>query len=203
MSPRAIRSAPLTRVWRGYDQRQVDALLERVAAEVEQWMAANTELGAELYRIKEAVRGWQSADERGPEQVTDEAQPGINAVALLARAQQQADSVVAQAHEHACQVAEQARQRSNQLVREAQARGAAAAEQAAREYRAQTVAQCAAEMEEVERRTAWIQSFAQELQANVQAASDAFIRDVARMAGRPSPLPAAVEMAHASTERPR
>ncbi len=185
MSPDAIRRVSLARTWRGYDEREVNALIERVAADVEQWTTDNTGLRVELHRIKDALRNWQSADDHRQGQRIPEVQPSVEAVALLTRAQQQADSVVAQAHEYARQVTDQARRQADQLLRDAHTHAEAAAEQAVRDYRATAGSHYAAELEEVERRAAWLRSFAHAMQIQVQAASEAFVREVGKVAGVP------------------
>jgi cell division septum initiation protein DivIVA len=86
--------------------------LTRLAADVEGWVAENMGLRDELDRVKAALTQWQSDTARnnagqpgaGQNSARLAAQPSVEAVSLLSRAQQQADSLLAEAYTYAQQV---------------------------------------------------------------------------------------------------
>jgi cell division initiation protein len=168
LSPEQIRQARFTRTGigrRGYHEPEVDELLGRLAGDVDGWIAETTNLRAENQRLKSALRDWQSqhVDRSANAQVPSRA-PDLDAVNLLSRAQQEADSVVAQAQDYARRLTEHAQQRYDEVLRAAQQQAHEEAERAAQSYRARSGSRYTAAFEELERRLAWTRTFLDAIQ---------------------------------------
>ncbi len=188
LSPEQIRSYQLSRTSigrRGYHEQDVDLLLRRLAADVEGWIAENTGLREEAYRLKDALaQEWRSRSSNAKEhqaednqqpheaptdwfgnQAVGATQPPVEAVNLLSRAQREADSLVARARQYARDVAEHAEQHYQEVLRQAQAAAQAEAEQAIHAYRATAGSSYTPEFEEFAQRLAWVRTFMASMEA--------------------------------------
>lgn len=191
LSPQRVRSttfsrAPLGR--RGFLEDEVRLFLARVAEDVASGDAENARLREENNRLKTALRQWQSeqAEQRSRE-LYEPPLPTVQAVNVLSAAQQQADAYIAQAQEYSRQLTLHAREQAEAILHEAQRRAAEAAERAALHYRRRAGDRYTAEIEELERRAAWLRTFAHAVQVQMRAASDAFSREVGKLTELPLP----------------
>lgn len=189
LTPDRVRStvfsrAPLAR--RGYDVDEVHLFLQRLAEEI----AAND---TEKHRLHEEIlrlRNWyrdRGHDVDGSKALSP-AQAHAHAVNLLSEAQLQAEAYIAQAQAYSRRVAVEARQQAELVLRDAQQRADAASEAAAKDYRYNSGSNYAAELEEMERRLAWLRAFCHAIQVQLHAASDAFTREVDKLAQLPDNL---------------
>jgi DivIVA domain-containing protein len=181
LTPDRVRSTVFSRAAlsrRGYSEEEVRGFLGRIAEEIAAADAEKARLREEINRLKIAMREWQSkqADQR------TRSLPSVEAVNVLSAAQQQADAYVAQAQEYCRQLTEHTRQQADAIMLEAQKRASVAAEQAAYSYRRQAGAHYTAEIEELERRATWLRTFVQAVQVQMRAASEAFSREVEKLA---------------------
>ncbi|HEY1574847.1 MAG TPA: hypothetical protein VGG05_26195 [Pseudonocardiaceae bacterium] len=92
---------------------------------------------------------------------------------------------VAQAQAYSRRVAVEARQRAELVLRDAQERADAASETAAKDYR-YSGGRYAAELEEMERRVAWLRACCHAIQVQLHAATDAFTREVDKLSQFPA-----------------
>ncbi|MFC3995787.1 DivIVA domain-containing protein [Nocardiopsis sediminis] len=182
LSPERVRNQDFSRASlgrRGYDEQEVRMFIGRVAEDIAAGDAERMSLRSEIERLRQRFREQQSAP---PE--PRPSGPPADAVNLLSAAQQQADAYVAQAQEYCRQLTEHARRQAEDIMAEARSQAEAAAEAAVREYRAGAAgagARHSADLEEIERRVAWLQSFSRAVQIQMQAASDAFSREIIRL----------------------
>jgi cell division initiation protein len=109
LTPQRLREVEFKERWRGYDPEEVDDLLERVAAGIE-------EIETRVRQATErAVRAEQSAGEGGG----GEAEETLRRTLVLA--QKTADAAVADAKERAATMVSEAQQRAEGIVAEAEA----------------------------------------------------------------------------------
>jgi hypothetical protein len=80
------------------------------------------------------------------------------------------------------------RQQAERVLRDAQERADVASEAAAHDYRYTSGGGYAAELEEMERRVAWLRAFCHAIQVQLNAATDAFSREVDKLAHFPDNL---------------
>jgi len=188
LTPERVRTTKFTRTplgRRGYNEEEVELFLNRMAKELSASDTEKANLRAEIDRVKNTFKDWQSQTySQGT--VPVRTGPSVEAINLLSQAQQQADAHVAQAQEFCRRLAMHARDQANEVMREAQRRAEYAAEQAAQEYRTNTGARHTEEIEEMERRIAWLQTFVHAVQIQLTAASDAFAREVSRLTELPT-----------------
>jgi len=186
LSPEQIRNIDLPKTMlgrRGYSEPEVEQFVNRLATDVEGWIAHSSGLRAEVDRLKNALRQWSKGQTNG----VDHSKPNPEAVQLMTRAQQEADSILAQAQDYARRVTEYARQQYEEILRGAYEDALSEADRAAREYRPPgTVAEGAAEWEELQRRLAWARTFlgaVQGAEAQLKAAGDAIAYEVDKLDG--------------------
>ena len=185
LTPDHVRSMRFSRTpigRRGLAEDEVRAALSGIAEDMATSDAEKAALRAEVSRLRNYFR------ENHPEAKVvehDDRRPRAEAVNILSQAQQQADAYVAQALEYGRQVTSQARHQAEELLRDAQRRAEAASESAAHEYRRQSGTQYAAQIEELERRVAWLKTFAKAVQVQMQSATDAFSREIEKVAAAP------------------
>ncbi|MBB5998535.1 vacuolar-type H+-ATPase subunit H [Streptomonospora salina] len=146
----------------------------RVAEDIAASDAEKASLRAEIDRLRRRYREQSNSP-------ADADGPPADAVNLLSAAQQQADAYVAQAQDYCRQLTDQARQQADDILVEARDQAGAAAEEAARGYRKSAGPSYDADLEEMERRIAWVQTFCRAVQVQMQAASDAFSQEIARL----------------------
>ncbi|MDT0301804.1 DivIVA domain-containing protein [Streptomonospora wellingtoniae] len=205
LSPERVRAEDFSRTplgRRGYNEEEVRRFIGRVAEDIAASDAEKASLRAEIDRLRRRYR------EQNNSAAATEGPPA-DAVNLLSAAQQQADAYVAQAQEYCRQLTDQARQQADDILVEARDQAGVAAEEAARGYRASAGSSYDADLEEMERRVAWIQTFCRAVQIQMQAASDAFSKEITRLSeftsdsvGRTG-APVDAEGAHRSRQAPR
>jgi cell division initiation protein len=166
LSPEQVRRANLTRTplgRRGYDEHDVHALLNRVAAELESAHTEQATLRDENARLKEAMKQWHARQTRsqGAAAANGSSELAVrqSAVQVMSRAQREADKVVADAQNYARLVVEHARNQHDEILREGYQQAQLAAEMAARRYRAEAGSSYRADLEELERHLTWAQTF--------------------------------------------
>jgi DivIVA domain-containing protein len=184
LSPEQIRTIELPKTTlgrRGYSEPEVEQFINRLATDVEGWIAHSSGLRAEVDRLKNALRQWSKGKTNGVD-----AKPNPEAVQLMTRAQQEADSILAQAQDYARRVTEYARQQYEEILRGAYEDALSEADRAAREYRSGSAADGSAEWEELQRRLAWARTFlgaVQGAEAQLKAAGDAIAFEVDKLDG--------------------
>lgn len=186
LTPEQIRRltfsrSPLGR--RGVDPEEVELFQRRLAEEIAAGDAENARLRAEIDRL----RHWYRDRGEDPDTVTARVpvQVDVQAVQLLSEAQLQAEAYIAQAEAHCRQLTSEARRQAETILHEAQARAEEAAHQAGARYRDQAGGSYAAEVEEVERRLAWLRTFTHAVQVQLQAASEAFSQEIGKLGDLP------------------
>jgi DivIVA domain-containing protein len=189
LTPDRVRTTVFSRsslARRGYDVDEVHLFLQRIAEEL---AASDTEKGKlreEIHRLRNWYRS-RGHDVDGTGQVT-QAYANAQAVQLLSDAQLQAEAYIAQAQAYSRRIAVEARQQAELVLREAQERADAASDAAAKDYRYNSGGDYAAELEEMERRLAWLRAFCHAVQVQLHAATDAFTREVDKLAQFPENL---------------
>jgi DivIVA domain-containing protein len=178
LSPDQIRHPNLPRAGvgrRGYAEAHVDALLDRIAADAERAVEVNQGLRAQLQHAKDALRQWHI-------DYQTKLQPGnVDAVNLMSRAQRQADELVTQAQDYAARLSWEAKHHANTILATAHQRAEIEAEKAVHAYRHESGRRYAAEIEEMERRLAWLQAFTQAIQVQLTTAAQAFVEEVGKL----------------------
>jgi DivIVA domain-containing protein len=109
-------SFPATRLRRGIDEDEVQAFLDRVAAEVSRLLEERLSLRKQVAEQEAALHGQQDAVEVNHSRASDDA------VRILSQAQRVADEAVAESQRYAAWLQQQARQRYEQIVEEARSR---------------------------------------------------------------------------------
>lgn len=186
LTPDRVRNTVFSRAAlarRGYDVDEVHLFLQRVAEDISAGDREKGKLREEINRLRNwhRVRGH---DVDGTGQIT-QAHAKAQAVQVLTDAQLQAEAYVAQAQAYSRRVAVEARQQAETMLRDAQQRAEAASDLAAKDYRYTSGSGYAAELEEMERRVAWLRAFCHAIQVQLHAATDAFTREVDNLAQFP------------------
>lgn len=176
LTPERIRSvifskSPLGR--RGVDAEEVELFQRRLAEEIAAGEAENARLRAEVDRL----RDWYRSHGENVDPALLPIQVDVEAVNLLSEAQLQAEACIAQAEAHSRRVISGARQHAEALLRDAQQRAEAAAQEAVQAYRARAGGKHTAEIEEMERRLAWLRAFCHAVQVQLHATSNAFAQE--------------------------
>jgi DivIVA domain-containing protein len=185
LSPHEIRNSRIRQIGfrKGYDPREVEALLQRLAEEVAArdgqitgLLSENDRLHRELYARRHGQLPTSPAD------VLDEA-----VIARQIQAQQYVDDLLATAQNNAATLVAQSRQQASEIVRTARE----TAEQAVREYRAASGTHYTSDREELTRLATlahWaIRQFAG-LRAQVDATDDAARQELTSILDRLGPL---------------
>jgi DivIVA domain-containing protein len=190
LSPEQIRSVELPKTTlgrRGYSEPEVEQFVARLASDVEGWIAHSSSLRSEIDRLKTALRQWsKNGSINGNAAGHDSSKPHPDAVQVMSRAQQEADSILAQAQDYARRVAEYARQQYEEILRGAYEDALAEADRAEREHRIGPDTDYAAEWEELQRRLAWARTFlgaVQGAEAQLKAAGEAIAYEVDKLDG--------------------
>ncbi|GAB2966595.1 DivIVA domain-containing protein [Amycolatopsis acidiphila] len=180
LTPERIRSitfskSPLGR--RGIDPDEVELFQRRLAEEMAAGEAENARLRAEVERL----RDWYRSHNENIDPALVTAQVNVEAVNLLSEAQLQAEAYIAQAEAHCRRLTGDARRQATTLLRDAEQQAEVAAQQAVRAYRDGAGADHAAEIEDMERRLAWLRAFCHAVQVQLHAASDAFAQEIDKL----------------------
>lgn len=143
---------------RGYQPDEVHRFLEKVADELASRDQREAALQADADKLREALRSWQSqqSDKRMQQTVKT---PTSDAVMLVARAQQQAESYVDQAQNYSRQIIGQAREQAAELMRRTQEKAQLEADRAVAEYRDQNLGRADREAEDRIRQLVKARSF--------------------------------------------
>jgi len=150
LTPERVRTMQFSRTpigRRGLAEEEVAQFLQRVAEDIAMRDADDAASRATIAHYKNTLAHWQSehGDYRDEALAAAAAQrPTIEAVNILSRAQQEADSYVAQTQAYCRRIAVDARQHAEQIVSEAQARAEEAADRAVAEYEMRQAAAAAA-----------------------------------------------------------
>ena len=181
---------------RGYDEVEVDVFLERVQQELTRLIGEKADLRDEVSRLKAqlASAGSGSGASSAVDTVTKE-EAQLQAVRLLAAAQQTADTYVADAEKYSQRLTLDAREHSEQMVaeaREAAKRMVAEAERlagetAARTIDGETVSNAGPSKEELDQQVAYLKTFGQVVRVQLRAYLEALLRDVEEEWGRADP----------------
>lgn len=161
LSPEQVRRPALGRTSlgrRGYDENDVHALLNRIAAEMESTLGEQASLRSENARLKDAMRQWHDRQTQSPS-ARAELEVRQSAVQVMTRAQREADKVVADAQNYARAMVEHARVQHDDIMREGYQQAELAAELAARRYRNEAGSDYRADLEELQRHLTWAQTF--------------------------------------------
>lgn len=186
LSPAVVRAktftrAPLSR--RGYNPDEVDRFIEMVADDIARSDAEKADLRAEIERLRTRFRDQIGDVDRPAPGTAVQRVPVVNveAVNLISRAQQQADQQVAQAQEYVRRLITHGRQQYEQMLQLAQQRAAEAASQAEQMMREQRSVGPTPDGEALERRIAWLKTFAEVTQVQLKSVLEALTREVEKL----------------------
>lgn len=168
LTPERVRKMQFTRTQigrRGLAEDEVTLFLERVAEDIAARDAEDASMRAMVLHYQNTLADWR-AEYREPQGRTGTgAVPNVEAVNILSRAQQEADSYVAQTQAYCRRLAVDARDHAQQILTEAQAQAEEAANRAVQGYRARSGDTYTPEFEELERRLAWARTFLSSLES--------------------------------------
>ncbi|WP_275888274.1 DivIVA domain-containing protein [Nonomuraea lactucae] len=185
LTPDRVRSRDFSRTklgHRGYNEEEVRAFLYRLADDIAAGDMEKADLRAEVDRLRNWYKD-HGTDIAGPG-APQPARLNVDAVNLLSRAQQTADAQIAKAEDYARRLVGQARQQYEQILQEAQLRAEEAASQAVNVYRSSGEVQ-SAEAEELERRIAYLRTFAEVTQVQLRAVLEGLTNEVAKLGSLP------------------
>lgn len=177
LSAEKVRSTTFSRPpfgRRGYHEDEVRMFLTRIADDIAAADAEKAALRAEVSRLVHYYRdhGQDASEERAI---------SVEAVNLISRAQQTADSQVAQAEEYARQLVAHARSRYQELLSHAQEQAQQAAEEARRA--SAQLASGASDVERValEQKIAYLKTFAEVTEVQLRSVLEALTREVDKL----------------------
>ncbi|MBX6385062.1 MAG: DivIVA domain-containing protein [Microbispora sp.] len=187
LTPDRVRKQEFTRTSlgrRGYSEDEVRAFLYRVADD----MAASDKEKADLRAYIDRMKQWYKEHGLNPEQATASQTPNVDAINILSRAQQTADAQIAEAEEYARRIVMQARQQYEELLMEAQRqaeeaarRAEEAASQAVGAYRGGENGPQSEVVEELERRIAYLRTFADVTQVQLRAVLEGLAQELDKL----------------------
>lgn len=200
ISPDRVRTwefprTPLGR--RGYNEDEVRLFLTRLAEDLAMADAEKAALRAEVQRLRNYYRERGVDVDRAGGATQDDSGPTFAAINLMSQAQQAADAQVAQAEEYSRRLVEQARAQYEDILRQAVEQATEAAERAGADYVASSDFE-GPEREALERRIAWLRTFAEVTQVQLRSVLEALTREVDKLGD----LPRAAEMAAPSDPFP-
>lgn len=183
LTPDRVRNKAFSRTklgHRGFSEDEVRAFLYRIAEDMANGDMEKADLRAEVERLK----NWYK--DRGTDVGATGQPPRLNvdAVNLLSRAQQTADAQIAEAEDYARRLVRQARQQYEDMLQEAQQQAEAAANQAVSVYRSSDGYQ-SVEAEELERRIAYLRTFAEVTQVQLRAVLEGLTHEVNKLGNLP------------------
>ncbi|TDC05141.1 DivIVA domain-containing protein [Nonomuraea longispora] len=184
LTPERVRNHTFSRTklgHRGYSEEEVRSFLYRMADDMAAGDMEKADLRAEVERLKNWYKD-RGTDVTAPD--NQQARLSVDAVNLLSRAQQTADAQIAEAEDYARRLVGQARQQYEQVLQEAQHRAEEAANQAVNVYRSSGGHQ-SAEAEELERRIAYLRTFAEVTQVQLRAVLEGLTNEVNKLGNLP------------------
>ncbi|OPG14535.1 DivIVA domain-containing protein [Microbispora sp. GKU 823] len=179
LTPDRVRKQEFTRTSlgrRGYSEDEVRSFLYRVAED----MAASDKEKADLRAYIDRMKQWYKEHGMNPEQAAPQTL-NVDAINILSRAQQTADAQIAEAEDYARRIVSQARRQYEELLMEAQRQAEEAANQAVGAYRASGNGLQSAEAEELERRIAYLRTFADVTQVQLRAVLEGLAHEVDKL----------------------
>jgi DivIVA domain-containing protein len=170
LTPERVRTTQFTRSpigRRGFSEEDVQLFLQRVAEDIAARDADDASMRATISHYQRTLAQWQSerSEPRGEDPLAQTRRPTVEAINILSRAQQEADSYVAQTQAYCRRLAVDARQHAERILAEAQAKAEEAAGLAVEEYRRRAGNDHAPEFEELERRLVWARTFLASLES--------------------------------------
>jgi DivIVA domain-containing protein len=185
LTPDAVQAVnfPSSRLGRrGLDEDHVRAFCGQVERELVRLFNERTSLTDEVQRLRRRVLGLSGDDaESGYRQ--DDAH--VQAVRILAKAQQTADRYVADAQEYSRQLAQDARRRRDEILSEARSHAAMMLEEAhgeasraAEVAMSAPVAETSSDRRELEAELAYLRTFSDVYRTHLHAYLDALLRNV-------------------------
>lgn len=201
LTPERVRKMQFTRTQigrRGLAEDEVSLFLERVAEDIAARDAEDASMRAMVLHYQNTLADWR-AEYRDPQSRSGTGtgtgtgggvMPSVEAVNILSRAQQEADSYVAQTQAYCRRLAVDARDHAQQILTEAQAQAEEAANRAVQGYRARSGDSYTPEFEELERRLAWARTFLSSLEsveAQLRTAREALTYEFDRLGSAGAP----------------
>lgn len=190
---------------RGYDEVEVDVFLERVQQELQQLIAEKADLRDEISRLRSAAASAPATSRAAPavrgaaappaDGALSQEEANLQAVRLLAAAQQTADLYVADAEkysqrltvdarDHSEAMLEEAREAARTMVREAER---LAHEAGTRSAEGEAVAAQGLSKEELDQQVAYLKTFGQVVRVQLRSYLEALLKDVEEEWGRADP----------------
>lgn len=191
LTPERVRSVEFSRTpigRRGLDPDEVYRFVERMAEEIARRDALEATERANSERYRDALKNWQEEQIRlrggSVEAQPRNRRPDADTINLLSRAQQEADSLLAQTRVHCRQLAVDAQEHADGMMEDARLRAEEAAKRAAHDYRTGAGGDYSADLEELERRLAWVRAFTESLRSaetQISATREALELEVGRV----------------------
>ena len=184
LTPDRVRKQEFSRTSlgrRGYSEDEVRTFLYRIADD----MAASDKEKADLRAYIDRMKQWYKEHGVNPEQAVAAQNPSVDAINILSRAQQTADAQIAEAEDYARRIVGQARQQYEELLTEAQRQAEEAANQAVGAYRESGHGTPSAEAEELERRIAYLRTFADVTAVQLRAVLEGLAQEVNKLGHLP------------------
>ena len=196
LSPSDVHNVLFTRAGfgrRGYEEAEVDVFLERVQQELTRLISEKADLRDEVARLKSQLAQAGAAPGAAGQVTKEEAE--LQAVRLLAAAQQTADVYVADAEkysqrltidarEHSEEIVSEAKRAAEQMVREAER---IARDAASRTIEGTTVGTPEPSKEQLDQQVAYLKTFSQVCRVQLRAYLEALLRDVEEEWGKADP----------------
>ncbi|MEV1239175.1 DivIVA domain-containing protein [Nonomuraea sp. NPDC050022] len=182
LTPDRVRNKDFSRAKlgsRGYNADEVRTFLLRMADDIAASDTEKADLRAEVDRLRNWFKDHGHDTSPGAS-----ARLNVDAVNLLSRAQQTADAQIAEAEDYSRRLVGQARQQYEQILQEAQQQAEEAASQAVNVYRASGEVQ-SVEAEELERRIAYLRTFAEVTQVQLRAVLEGLTNEVNKLGTLP------------------
>jgi cell division septum initiation protein DivIVA len=168
---------------RGLDESQIRAFCTQVEHELELLLDEKASLAQEVERLRNRLLGGTHDDE--PAADFRPAQSHVQAVQILAKAQQTADRYVSDAQEYCRELAEDARRHRDEIVSEARAnaervleRAHTSASRAAAAVPASAEPLSAAERQKLEAELTYLRTFSEVCRTHLRAYLEALARNV-------------------------
>lgn len=184
LTPERVRTTTFSRPpfgRRGYSEDEVRMFLARVADDIQQADAEKAQLRSEISRLVNYYRErGESLDGEG--RPTNGGGPSTDAINLLSRAQQAADSQMAQAEEYSRQLVQQARERYAELLQHAQQQAQQAAEEAEKaSAQLGSFGGTDEERHALEQKITYLRTFAEVTEVQLRSVLEALTREVNKL----------------------